>query len=70
MSNVMVYNRALSSQEIENLTTQIAESLSIPKPSHPAPELFPTTLIVASAVLVAVIGLGLLVYFKKRKRYS
>jgi hypothetical protein len=31
-------------------------------------EPFPTTLVVASVVLVAVIGIGLLVYFKKRKR--
>ena len=29
---------------------------------------FPATLVVASAVSVAVVGLGLLVYFKKRKR--
>jgi hypothetical protein len=69
MSNVMVYNRALSSQEIENLTTQIAESLSIPKPSHPATEPFPTTLVIASSVAsVAIIVASLLVYFKKRKR--
>jgi hypothetical protein len=31
------------------------------------PEPFPTTLVAASAASVAVIGLGLLVYFKKRK---
>jgi hypothetical protein len=29
---------------------------------------FPTTLVVASAVIVYVIGLGLIVYFKKRKK--
>jgi hypothetical protein len=69
MSNIMVYNRALSGQEIENLTTQIAESLSIPKPSHPATEPFPTTLVIASSVAsVAIIVASLLVYFKKRKR--
>jgi hypothetical protein len=33
-----------------------------------ASEPFPTTLVVASIVSVAVIGIGLLVYFKKRKR--
>jgi N-acetylneuraminic acid mutarotase len=33
-----------------------------------APEPFPTTLVVASVILVAVIGLGLLVYFKKYRR--
>jgi hypothetical protein len=32
------------------------------------PELFPTTLVFASVITVAVVGLGLLVYFKKRKR--
>jgi hypothetical protein len=47
--------------------------VSSPTPS-PSPELtpkvepFPTTLVVASVVLVAVIGIGLIVYFKKRKR--
>jgi hypothetical protein len=33
-------------------------------------EPFSTTLIVASVVLVAVIGIGLLVYFKKRQKGS
>lgn len=32
------------------------------------PELLPTTLILGSAVAVAAVGLGLLVYFKKRQR--
>ena len=39
-------------------------------PTHspePQPEPFPTTLIVASVVTIAVIGLGMLLYFKKRK---
>jgi hypothetical protein len=31
---------------------------------------FPTTLVVASAITVVVIGIGLLVYFKKRKRQT
>jgi N-acetylneuraminic acid mutarotase len=31
------------------------------------PELFPTTLAIVALVLVAVVGIGLLVYFKKRK---
>jgi hypothetical protein len=34
------------------------------------PEPFPTALVVASVVLVAVIGIGLLVYFKKRQKGS
>jgi len=66
MSNIMVYNKALSSQEIENLTAQIAESLSIPKPSYPVTEPFPTALVLA-LVIVAILGIGLLFYFKKRK---
>jgi hypothetical protein len=32
------------------------------------PEPFPTTLVIASVIIVAVISVGLLVYFKKRKR--
>jgi len=39
--------------------------------SSPEPELqepFPTTVVIASVVTVAVLGIGLLVYFKKRKR--
>jgi N-acetylneuraminic acid mutarotase len=44
--------------------------LSTPSPS-PKPEQnnpFPTTLVIASVIAVAVLGGGLLVYFKKRKR--
>jgi len=36
--------------------------------TKPEPEPFPTMLVVALALTVAVIGAGLLVYFKKRKR--
>ena len=37
--------------------------------SEPQPKPFPTTLVaIASGVSVAIIGVGLLVYFKKRKR--
>lgn len=31
------------------------------------PEPFPTTLVIASAAIIAVVGLGILVYFKKRR---
>ena len=34
----------------------------------PPPEPFPITLVIATSVIIAVVGLGLLVYFKKRKR--
>jgi hypothetical protein len=36
--------------------------------SEPEPEPFPTMLVVASVLTVAIIGEGLLIYFKKRKR--
>ena len=32
------------------------------------PDYFPTTLIIATSVIIAVVGIGLFVYFKKRKR--
>jgi multisubunit Na+/H+ antiporter MnhC subunit len=39
---------------------------AIPITPTPKVEPFPTALVVASVVLVAVIGISLLVYFKKR----
>jgi hypothetical protein len=50
--------------DIENNT------IAFPKPEpQPEPELFPTAPVAAtSAVTVALVGMGLLVYFKKRKR--
>jgi len=65
----MIYNKALNSQEIDNLSTQIAESLSIPKPSHPATEPFPTaSVVVASVAGAALVAVAALTYRKKRKR--
>jgi hypothetical protein len=69
ISNVMVYNKALSSQEVDNLTSQIAASLSIPKPT-PVPEqehssTLPVGVGVAAGALIAIISLCTLVYFKK-----
>ena len=37
-----------------------------PKPKQSEPS--PTTLVVASVITIAIVGIGLLVYFKKRKR--
>jgi hypothetical protein len=37
-----------------------------PTPTHQQAESFPTTLVIGSVITVAVIGIGLLVYFKKR----
>jgi parallel beta-helix repeat protein len=48
-------------------TSDVGVSTSTPSPEpQTEPESFPTTLIVASVGSVAVIGVGLLVYFKKR----
>jgi hypothetical protein len=35
--------------------------------TEPEPEPFPTTIVIASVITVAIVGIGLLVYFKKRK---
>lgn len=47
----------------ETVNFTVAEDLEI----QPEPEPFPTTLVIASVATVAVIGAGLIVYFKKRK---
>jgi len=62
LHNITVYAR----DEFENTGTSetISFSVDVPEPSEP----FPTTLVVtASGVAVAIVGAGLLVYFKKRK---
>jgi hypothetical protein len=43
-------------------------TLAKPEDTNPSPEPFPATLLIATVVLVAMIGIGLLVYFKKRNR--
>jgi len=57
LHNVTVY--AKDSFENMGISETIYFSVEVP---------FPTTLVIASIVSVAVIGVGLLVYFKKRKR--
>jgi len=47
--------------------TSPSPSPSLQETETQQPEPFPTTLVVASVAIVAFIGLGLLVYFKKRK---
>jgi len=49
--------------QLANTTFRIA----LPQLEEP-PEPFPTTLVIASVITAAVYGIGLLVYFKKRKR--
>jgi hypothetical protein len=44
-------------------------SVKLPEP-QPEPEPFPTTFVIASVITVAVVGIGLLVYFKKRHAKS
>jgi parallel beta-helix repeat protein len=58
LHNVTVYAR----DEFDNIgaSETIYFSVEVPEP-------FPTTLVVASVITVAVVGIGLLVYFKKRK---
>jgi hypothetical protein len=51
-------------------TLTLAPTLTPSPEPTPKVEPFSTTLIVASVVLVAVIGIGLLVYFKKRQKGS
>lgn len=57
-------NHPLMMPDELSLTPSLSPS---PEPA-PKAEPFPTTLIIASIVSVAVIGIGLLVYLKKRKR--
>jgi parallel beta-helix repeat protein len=38
------------------------------EPTTPTAEPFPTTLVIASVITVAIVGVGLLVFFRKRKR--
>jgi hypothetical protein len=57
--NVTVY----ATDEAGNIGKSETISFTIEEP----PEPFPTTVVIASVVTVTVIGLGLLVYFKKRK---
>jgi hypothetical protein len=65
MSNVMIYNKALSNEEVRNLTSEGAQLLSIPYPSEDAA--VPLILgvgLVAVALLVFVV---VLVYWKRHK---
>jgi hypothetical protein len=56
--NVTVY----ATDNVGNIGSQTVFFIIL-EPSKP----FPTTLVVASAIIVAVVGIGLLIYFKKRK---
>jgi len=58
--NVTVYAR--------DAVGNIGASKTIPFTVANEPEPFPTTLVIASAVTVATVGIGLLGYFKKRNQ--
>jgi hypothetical protein len=62
LHNITVYAK----DEFENTgaSETISFSVDVPEPSEP----FPTTLVIAPIASVAVVGVGLLVYFKKCKR--
>jgi YVTN family beta-propeller protein len=55
-----------SAPTLSPTSTPIPTVAPTPIPT-PEPEPFPTLLVVASVITVAVVGIGLLVYFKKRK---
>jgi hypothetical protein len=61
LHNITVYAK----DEFENTgaSETISFSVDVPEPSEP----FPTTLVIAPIASVAVVGVGLLVYFKKCK---
>jgi arabinan endo-1,5-alpha-L-arabinosidase len=70
LSNVMIYNKALNSQEVENLTSQIAQSLSIPKPSSIMQQFSMANVIYifVAVSLALLLSIAVFVYGKKRKR--
>jgi hypothetical protein len=63
----LLYNGSASPVffSVQNLNPSPTPTLS-PEPT-PEVEPFPTTLVIASVSIVTVVGIGLLVYFKKRK---
>jgi hypothetical protein len=60
--NVTVF----ATDEVGNTGASETIFFSIPEP----PEPFPTSLVVASIITVIIVGIGLLVYFRKRKKES
>jgi nitrous oxidase accessory protein NosD len=57
---------AISNENYDNYPL-MAPFEALPSPEPQPKDSFPTALIVASVITVAVVGVGLLVYFKKRK---
>lgn len=61
--NLIVYANDTAGNMVSSQTIYFTVSIE----TQLQPEPFPTTLIIGSVVTVAVIGIGLMVYFKKRK---
>ena len=56
--------------DVDIVLPEWATAILNPQPtpsSKPTPEPFPTTLVIASLITVAVVGMGLVIYFKKGK---
>jgi hypothetical protein len=68
MSNVIVYNKALSVQEIGNLTVQGAASIGIPVPTMQVTNQASTnyTIVIVAVVLVIVIIGGLTIFIQRK----
>jgi hypothetical protein len=67
--NRIIYYRSIDGAGNTGITASISPSVESNNPitPRPEPESFPTILIIAFVIAVSIIGVGLLVYFKKRK---
>ena len=54
----------VGASETVNFSVEVPEPTIAPEPQH---ESFPTALVIASVITIAAVGVGLLVYFTKRK---
>ena len=61
ISIVMMFNKTLTAQEL------LALYDDVPFPSPTVLEPFPTTIVIGAVAVIAVVGLGILAYFKKFK---
>jgi hypothetical protein len=66
INNVMIYNKALNNQEIENLTTKIAQSLSNPKPISIVQQFPMTNIIFILAVVFVAVLLSIAIFVYRR----
>jgi hypothetical protein len=66
MHNITVYANDTFGNIVASVTVYFSVEVPVETP-EPHPEPFPTTLVIASVITVTVEGIGLLIYFKKRK---